>query len=388
MTTQSEPGAVSRADNLTDGGGATLDRGWTSNYVQICNDHGSHASHDVQLYRPVPPPGFFIIGDYAQRIHNYKYDDKTQPEGSAVVVKPIDEDPKNPLVMRPFTYELTWNSFESNCEKFSIWRPVPPSENYVAVGYVAAKGFDMPNIENYRCLRKDVAGEIQKISLMTPKEKSALEIWRDKGSGAKFDVKLYRIESSPAYPNAFIADSTYDGKHDLKEFQLHFHMPDMTDFSFVVLEHSVGSGQWGEFRCATEGNGGTMFVRATRTGTETTAGWFREAVGSGAVIADMAFSDWPEKLDVAFRGTMSFTHNGHRYEGVDIVIGQGYKGFPILTHNWWIGGPHMNHQVNAANVVEGAMQAFNVKGKLVPIAEVVFVGDVGNTCVFYMRVPL
>ena len=359
MTTMSEQNAVSGAGNLTDGSGPTLLRGTTSSYVPICNDKGSGASHDVTFYRPVPPAGYFIIGDYAQTGSYSK-----SPVGSSIVVKPIDEDPKDPLTKPPLDYVLTWSSAGSKPKQpFSIWRPVPP-DKYVSVGYVATAGFEKPHIDNYRCLRKDVAGEIHRGS----------EIWTDAHSGATTDVTLYQIND---YPNAFIAGAW-------EAYELHFAMLGLRDFSFEVEEYSVGSGKWGGATCETDDTGATMFVRAKRHGTTATADWFKNAVNPGAAVADMTSSDWPHDLDVAFRGKMSFTHLGRRYEGADIVIGQGYKGFPTFTHNWWIGGPHMSPAVDVLKAVSAIYQTFKVKS--LPAAKVTFMADALHTCVFKMGI--
>jgi hypothetical protein len=361
MTTQSEQGAVSRADNLAAGSGPRLDRGTTSRYDDICNDKGSHASKDVTFYRPVPPAGYFIIGDYAQG-------NKKGAVGSAVVVKPVDEDPENPLIKPPLNYEMMWSSQGSNPDHpFSIWRPVAP-DKYVSVGCVATTGFLEPHIENYRCLRKDVAGEIHR----------GTEIWDDAHSHADLDVTLYKIEE---YSNAFIAGAW-------ESYEVHFSTTGIRDFSFDVVEYNLGSGKWDKITCETNDDGATMFVRAKRHGSTDTAKWFRKAVDPGAAVADMTSSDWPHELDVAFKGTMSFTHLGKRYEGLDVVLGQGYKGLPTFTHNWWIGGPHMSSG-SLLKVVSEVSQNFGLKvteKKSVPAAKVIFTADAFHTCVFGMSI--
>ncbi|HKH45233.1 MAG TPA: Vps62-related protein [Thermoanaerobaculia bacterium] len=361
MTTQSEQGAVSRSDNLAAGSGPRLDRGTTNRYDTICNDKGSHASKDVTFYRPVPPADYFIIGDYAQG-------NKKNAVGSAVVVKPVDEDPNDPLLQKPLKYELVWNSIGSKPDQpFSIWHPVPP-DKYVSVGYVATTGFSEPQIENYRCLRKDMAGEIHR----------GPEIWDDAHSHANLDVTLYQIKE---YPNAFIAGAW-------EAYEVLFSTLGIRDFSFDVKEYSIApNGEWGGVTCETSDVGATMFVRAKRHRTEDTAKWFKDAVNPGAAVADMTSSDWPHELDVAFRGTMSFTHLGKRYEGLDIVFGQGYKGL-TFTHNWWIGGPHMS-AVSLLKVVSEVSQNFGLKvteKMSVPGAKVIFTADALHTCQFGMGI--
>jgi VPS62-like protein len=355
MSTQSEQGAAS-------GSGPTLGRTGTSNYVTICSDEGSGAKHDVTFYRPVPPPGYFIVGDYAQGTKI-----KKPAVGASLVVKPIDEDPKNPLVKPPVDYVLMWSSGPKPKQPFSIWHPVPP-DKYVSVGDVTTTGFSKPHVEAYRCIRRDVAGEIHRGS----------EIWNDGGSGVDVDVQLYKIDE---YPNAFIAGIW-------ESYELKFSMKGLLDFEFDVEEHSVGSFKWGGATCETDDTGATMFVRAKRHATPETATWFKDAVGrGGAAIGDMTSSDWPNKLDVAFRGKMSFTHQDRRYEGLDIVIGQGYKA-ALITHNWWIGGPHMSQAADFSKVLAVIYQTFvvKIKGASLPAAKVQFTGDAGHTNVFHMGI--
>jgi len=164
--------------------------GTTSIYDWVYDDKGSGADNDVTVWRPHPSDSnYYIIGDYAQG--NYG-----APTGTAYVVKAVNDDPNNPLLKAPKTYNQIWTDRGSGGDSDgSIWYPVP-EDNYVAIGFVAQLGYDMPS-PKYACLRKDLV-ELTDVGAL---------IWKDKGSGAHDDVAFYKIVG---VPNAFVAQANYD----------------------------------------------------------------------------------------------------------------------------------------------------------------------------------
>jgi hypothetical protein len=171
-------------------GQPTLQVSNTSNYVWLYNDSGSGAHMDVTLYRPAPTDtSFFIIGDYAQG--NY-----SAPVGASLTVRAINDDPNNPLLMPPITFQQVWNDGGSGGHNDgSVWFAVPP-DGYISIGFLGQAGYDMPNVPSYRCVRRDLAVQTEVGSL----------IWSDQGSGAHDDVSLYTIVG---VPNAFVAQANY-----------------------------------------------------------------------------------------------------------------------------------------------------------------------------------
>ncbi len=82
-----------------------------------------------------------------------------------------------------------------------------------------------------------------------------------------------------------------------------------------------------------------LFVEAARKPSQKVASWFNAIVGEGGMIACSSFNSKPAKLNFAFTGNLSFTHNGRIYEGQEIVLGQGFD--DEQRPNWWIGGENM-----------------------------------------------
>lgn len=172
-----------------DNGEATLISSSTSIYKQVYRDNGSGATMDVTIWRPIPDPGFFILGDYAQG----DYVDAAQ--GQAITVKAINDDPDNPLIKVTTTCSLVWNDHGSKGPDGSIWLPTAPP-GYVAVGCVGTYGYTAPPLETYACLRQDQLERTQVGAL----------IWKDRKSGAKLDVSLYSVVD---VANTFVGQGNY-----------------------------------------------------------------------------------------------------------------------------------------------------------------------------------
>eukprot|EP00486_Rosalina_sp_Unknown_P014010 CAMPEP_0201581774 /NCGR_PEP_ID=MMETSP0190_2-20130828/75298_1 /ASSEMBLY_ACC=CAM_ASM_000263 /TAXON_ID=37353 /ORGANISM="Rosalina sp." /LENGTH=158 /DNA_ID=CAMNT_0048020433 /DNA_START=183 /DNA_END=659 /DNA_ORIENTATION=- len=82
---------------------------------------------------------------------------------------------------------------------------------------------------------------------------------------------------------------------------------------------------------------GVIEVKAGRKGSKDVAKWFREQLDGGqslGINSGGGSSSQPEKLNFAFKGTMSFTVGTNKYSA-DCVMGQGHYAF---NNNWWIGG--------------------------------------------------
>ncbi|NJL26982.1 MAG: Vps62-related protein [Thermoanaerobaculia bacterium] len=180
-----------RVIRLAGQGEPTLLISTTANYVWVWSDKGSNASADCTVWRPTPTdPSFMIIGDYAQG--NYG-----KPTGSSLTVRAIGEDPLVPLLARPVGWNLVWTDRgSSGTYDGSIWAPVAP-DGYLALGHVANAGYQAPEIDNYRCLRRDLV-EITQVGNI---------IWADHHSHANKDVTLYAIDH---VQNAFVAQANYN----------------------------------------------------------------------------------------------------------------------------------------------------------------------------------
>lgn len=142
----------------------------------LWNDQGSGANMNGSFWRPKPNNGYFIVGDHVQS----NYD---KPTGMILTVKDTGGSERAGLA-RPDNWELVWNDqgAGSNLDG-SIWRPVPPN-GYVGLGCVAHRGYNAPNIEDYRCVNLD---------LVAPAAFGDLK-WNDQGSGANMDGSTYIVQ--------------------------------------------------------------------------------------------------------------------------------------------------------------------------------------------------
>jgi len=172
-------------------GEPTLFVSTTSVYTWLYNDSGSGASMDVTLYRPAPTDiSYSILGDYAQG--NY-----SNPTGTSLIVKAINDDPNFPLIKLPIDYSEVWDDKGSGGNHDgSVWFPVPP-DGYISIGFVGQTGYSKPSLQNYACLRRDLCVDAAPGQL----------IWNDRNSGAHGDISIYQIVG---VPGSFVAQSNYN----------------------------------------------------------------------------------------------------------------------------------------------------------------------------------
>ncbi len=161
----------------------------TSNFKLMWNDGGSGADRDGAFYRTQPPSGFFSVGDYGQ--NNYG-----EPSGIVIVVRAINDDPRNPLLTPPVDYIRIWTDRGSGADRDgSFWQPVPLN-GYVCIGSVVQRGYAKPDVPNYRCIRGDHVEHADIRDL----------IWTDRGSGADQDVAVYALDGT----NVIYAQGNYN----------------------------------------------------------------------------------------------------------------------------------------------------------------------------------
>ena len=118
-------------------------------------DRGSGAKMYLSLWRPIPPQGFYNIGDYAvggwdSSVYNY-------PSGYITCLASVDDPLFSPLLVEPIHFDQTWNDRQSQAgEDGATWSPRAPS-GYCALGHVATRGYDPPATSIMRCVRVDRA---------------------------------------------------------------------------------------------------------------------------------------------------------------------------------------------------------------------------------------
>src|SRR6266851_276942 len=129
----------------------TLHFSTTSSYDDVWWGHKMHGcTASVHVWRPRVPSGWFILGDTAVSGSNY-------PTGPAVIVRESNPAAKGPILAppEPDGWNQIWNdSGTGGAQDGSIWQP-RPKDGYVAIGSVAASGYNQPSIPSYMCVRFD-----------------------------------------------------------------------------------------------------------------------------------------------------------------------------------------------------------------------------------------
>ena len=159
-------------------------------YQMAYTDKGSGGDQDVTFYTPIVPPGFSMIGGYAQG--NY-----WNPSDCIIAVKPDNNPQSNQLLKSPADWQQVWTDRNSGAKSNgSIWHPVSPDQDYVCLGSIAVQGYNKPSTTNYSCIHK----------CLTESVPSTNYIWSDKGTGAGRDVSIYKLHNS----NGFYAIPGYN----------------------------------------------------------------------------------------------------------------------------------------------------------------------------------
>ncbi len=143
-------------------------------------DQGTGGKYSGTFYRPIPPQGYYSIGDYGQSNYN-----TPSPNGNVIAIK----DSGDGTLARPVGYQNIWDDRGSGSNMDgSFWRPIPPL-GYKAVGCVVQKGYNQPSLDAVMCVREDVLspGLVGKM------------VWNDKDTGANRDFSSWEIISQ--YPN-------------------------------------------------------------------------------------------------------------------------------------------------------------------------------------------
>jgi hypothetical protein len=141
--------------------------GTTTNYKLIyqgntSDTHSECPNLQYSIWAPQPGAGSFALGSYA--VPGYG-----QPNTPVYTISAQNEDPSNPLLVAPSSFEFIWmdpvpNVVFGDCQPnyaVAIYAPIPPP-NYVPLGMVATGcGFNsqppQPDPKQFVCLRSDYA---------------------------------------------------------------------------------------------------------------------------------------------------------------------------------------------------------------------------------------
>ena len=142
------------------------------------DDKGSGADLDGYFYLPVAEPAYFIIGGYGTRLKELTGADCVLTvKDSAQLAAPVD-------------WELIWKDKGSGARQDgSMWRAVPPGDQYRCLGSVPQAGYEKPSLPDYRCVPASLTEKVVTSSL----------IWTDKGSGAKQPVTMFKLPHTGSF---------------------------------------------------------------------------------------------------------------------------------------------------------------------------------------------
>lgn len=135
-------------------------------------------------------------------------------------------------------------------------------------------------------------------------------------------------------------------KETPRDNEFTFKMAGISKLAFDMKEHSITEGQpWkgitgygcNQERC-------TLTVKAGRKASKEVADWFKKNIGGGSAMGCGSFDKLPQQLNFAFKGTLSFSHQGVVYSGQDVVLAQGHNA--RSRNNWWVGGANMSQLIN------------------------------------------
>ena len=121
----------------------------TCSLVAAWNDKGSGAGLDGFFYLPYVQGAEFIIGGYGTR-------DRKLSSTDCVVTTQGSEN-----LASPIGWELIWKDKGSGARlDGSMWRAIPPGDDYRCVGHVPQEGYDEPDIPNYRCVHTSLTEKV------------------------------------------------------------------------------------------------------------------------------------------------------------------------------------------------------------------------------------
>ena len=175
-----------------------VEANWFCDLEQGYNDKGSGGAQDVRFFQPVLPPGYSMLGGYAQGNHD-------SPSGCVLAVRPRN-DASNALLQPAVNWQQIWTDKNSGSNMDgSIWHPQAASPDYVCLGSVATQGYNRPNLPNYTCVHKCLVEEVP----------VAGYIWSDAGTGASQNVAVYELHNS----NSFYAIPSYNPPRTLLDIR-------------------------------------------------------------------------------------------------------------------------------------------------------------------------
>lgn len=116
------------------------------------------AQHHISFFRPIPPTGYHIVGDYVE------HSALSEAQGFALAVceSSTTRHPWPPLLAAPVGFEVVWSTeAASRYGTLCIWKPIPP-DGYAALGCVTTPSPMLrPSLQTVRCVNLGLLVEAQ-----------------------------------------------------------------------------------------------------------------------------------------------------------------------------------------------------------------------------------
>lgn len=155
------------------------------------------------FWHPTGPKGFYPLGDICERSH------LENPSTGAILVSEVGH--TNPdevaILAAPVGFERLWSYHGSGSDfgDCTLWRPIPPTTDYVALGHIATMDDNRPSTESVRCVHKDFVQQSKPLRL----ERSYKYLWSSHGSllskaSSPVSVWLVAPRLDAYYCNTFI----------------------------------------------------------------------------------------------------------------------------------------------------------------------------------------
>ena len=161
----------------------------TCSLEHVWDDKRSGADLDGFFYLPYVESPEHIIGGFGTQKKNLS------PSDCVLTVLGPN------LLIAPVDWELVWKDKGSGAKlDGSMWRAIPPNDDYRCIGHIPQLGYDKPNITNYRCVHASLTEKIITSDL----------IWSDKGSGSDKKVSMFRLPNSQSFVTVSARLSQYE----------------------------------------------------------------------------------------------------------------------------------------------------------------------------------
>lgn len=152
------------------------------NYKKLWDDSNTWCvPHPVSIFRPLPPPGYHILGDIAQRTLDFH---PTLLTKIMIVKEPPPVEGQPPILAHPVSYAHVWpvkKPFKSATGKIVFWKPVAP-EGYHGLGFITSNSMEPPPLTAMMCVHESALEHAHAVS-----EEDHTSLWRNK---AKVRVSL------------------------------------------------------------------------------------------------------------------------------------------------------------------------------------------------------